>query len=272
MKSSDWNESCSFFARWIVLRPMGGVGAGVAGFDPGPIGSGSREVDVMRRGRILGRGAALLCAAIVLPSASASATTLLLSEFSSDGTPATDLTALFNFSVIGSTLTFTVTNQTQTTTSGYNMNQLYFNTSTDVTDLTLTGASGSQDGPNLSMWTLYAKNKNVTKAEGFGKFDWALKDSLDGDLSTIQPTEVQTFTLALTCAGGATCDNLDFGLELSVGPGTHVLGAAQFVAGPGDDSAFGGTTTTITTTPEPSPAALLGLGLLALALHRRRAH
>lgn len=211
-----------------------------------------------------------MCAAIVLPSASVSATTLYLSEYSSDDTPASELTATANFSVMGSTLTLTVTNLTHTVTSGYNMNQLYFNTSNDVTNLMLTGAYGSVDGDNLSAWTLNAATggqSTATKADGFGKFDWSLLDGVNGNPSTIYPAEVQTFTLAIFCGMGSTCDEFDFGWEYSSGRGEHVRVAAKFISGPHGDSAFGGTTII----PEPSTAALLGLGLAALA-RRRRAH
>ena len=221
--------------------------------------------------QLICRGAALLCAGIVLPSASATATTLFQSEFSSNGTPASDMTALMDFAVLGSVLTLTVTNQTQPTTSGYHMNQLYFNTSNDVTDLMLTGASGSIDGDNLVDWTLYAATTGQsidTKADGFGKFDWSLLDGVNGEDATIWPTEVQVYTLTISCGGGLVCDADDFGFGLSTGKGQPVLGAAKFVTGPGGDSAFGGTTIV----PEPSTAALLGLGLAVLALRRQRAH
>jgi hypothetical protein len=218
--------------------------------------------------------AGLLVATVALPSATFAATILQLSDSSSDETMASDLSALVVFETSGSVMTATVTNQTQTTTSGYNMNELYFGVTGDVTDLMLTGSSGSMDGDNLADWTLYPEgrgNSVVTQADGFGTFDWALKDGVNGDAATVHPYEIQVFTFSFTCAAAAVCDSADFGTVLSSKGAAHghQLVAAKFVTGPADDSAFGATATIV---PEPSPAALLGLGIAILALRRRRTH
>ncbi len=132
------------------------------------------------------------------------------------------------------------------------MNQVYFTTSDDVTDLTLLAASGSVDGSNLADWSL---DDNVGFG-GFGTFDFALIGPQQGsDGAQLTPNEIQTFTLSIACAALATCDLLDFASELSTLPlgSRPVFVAAKFVNGPGDNSAGGGTANAA----EPSAALLL---------------
>ena len=62
----------------------------------------------------------------IAPFASASIFELQLSTHSSDETPAADLLATFEFSVVGFTLTLTVTNDTFAPNE-FNMNEVYFN-------------------------------------------------------------------------------------------------------------------------------------------------
>jgi hypothetical protein len=196
----------------------------------------------------------------VLWASAATATTIQLSDFSSDETPASLFDAQLELDVIGSVLRVTITNQT-TGLIGYNINEVYFNASDDVLGLTLVSASGSIDGNNLGAWTL----STGMLADGFGTFDFALLDGVNGNASTIFPSEVQTMNLTISCAVNAICDMSDFGNELTSDGNPDALAAMKFISGPGDDSGFGATV------PEPTVAALFGFGLLGLLAARRRA-
>ena len=111
----------------------------------------------------------LLAAGLMLCN-SENAAALQLSNASSNETPAEWLGADLEFEVEGSTLTLTTTNQTGLLfthelvpeRTSYNISEIYFNVSPNVTGLTLNPITG---------WTLYAlleSKKNSTKAGGFG--------------------------------------------------------------------------------------------------------
>lgn len=220
-----------------------------------------------REGRVVRKlwrlGASLVL--VVLFGTTASATTIQLSELSSDATPASQLSALLELNVSGNTLTVIVTNQT-TSPNTFNINEIYFNASDDILGLNLTGATGQFDGNNKKAWTLVT----AVGADSFGTFDFGLLDGVDSQPSTIFPGEFQTFNLHISCAASATCDMSDFGTELStLGPGSNrVLAAMNFVSGPGGDSAYGASGASAT--PEPHSAILFGVGALVVGVALRK--
>jgi len=165
-------------------------------------------------------------------------TQIQLSTHSSDETPPSVLTALLDFSVSGSVLTLTVTNQTPAG-NGYNINQLLFNATSNVTGLTL--------NPPVTGWSVLTNQH----ADSFGFFDFGLIDGVDMDPSTIFPQETQVFTLDIS--GTGPFSEADFTTEFSVPPPGEIaaLAAAKFVAGPNGDSAFGAFV------PEPATLVLL---------------
>jgi hypothetical protein len=195
--------------------------------------------------------------AALLLSSGASATTIVLSQFSSDETDPSVLDATLDLGVAGTTLTVTLTNDT-TAPFEYSIISIAFNSSSDITGLALSSASGSGDGVNTGSWSLGSGGM-----DGFGSFDHKLSGPVDMQPASVLPGETQTFTLTFTCLG--TCDMSDFGVELSTVPPGNIpsLAAAQFVSGPGDDSAFGATV------PEPGTVSLLALGLAGLAIRAR---
>lgn len=177
---------------------------------------------------------------------------LRLSELSSDETPAGNLLAELEFSVTGSTLLLTVTNETSGQ-AGYDIDAIYFNGLPHIDGLTLNGVAGSTG------WVI-ALNE---RADGFGVFDFALLTDSGNDPAEIPPGESLDFQFSIE--GTGPFRNSDFTSQFStIPPGSRPsLAAIKFKNGPGDDSAFGSTVI-----PEPTTLVLLLSGL-AVATRRR---
>jgi len=203
----------------------------------------------------------------------AAATTITLSQVSSDSTPAGQLDATLDFTIIGGNqLQLTVTNDTG---SGgdptFDLSAIYFNGSDDVSGLTLAleNAPGS--------WTLNTSQS----ADGFGTFDFELISS-DDPASVIPDSAVFTFTIQ----GTGPFDMADFvgNDTFSTNPPGNISAQAaakfiQCVDGTSvsctefDDSAFGASNGPgFPPVPEPATAVLVGLGLTALGMRRARRH
>jgi hypothetical protein len=196
----------------------------------------------------------LVLAALAL-STSAGATPVTLSTHSSEANPGPAvLDATFDFSVAGTTLTLVATNDT-TAPDEFNINQVYFNASSAVTDLTLESAEHSVEGDVKSDWLPLLTGVMV---DGFGIFDFGMQEGVgENTPSVIGPSESVTFVFSIL--GTEPFTDADF-----IQPSTDgYLAAAKFVSGPGDDSAFGATI------PEPSTALLLASGLILLGARRR---
>jgi hypothetical protein len=179
---------------------------------------------------------------------------LQLSNASSDETPAGALDARLEFSLAGSTLLLTVTNQTSIGSDasagfGFDISDIYFNAPPEVSGIILDGDS-TADG-----WLISTNEQ----ADGFGVFDFALLGELGNDLGEIGPGASRQFELGLSGAGPFA--ETDFTSHFStIPPGNRpALAAIKFTNGPGDDSAFGAVI------PEPASLLLLlsGVGLIA---------
>jgi hypothetical protein len=201
--------------------------------------------------------ASLVTVAVMFLGATGSsqASTIVCCDMSSDSTPAGDLDATFDFSVVGATLFLELTNDT-VAPNDFNINELYFNAATNVTSLTLTAATHSTIGDVLVHWDPVMTN---VMEDGFGDFDFAIMDG-NGETDPWLIGSGENILFELAIGGTAPFDMNDFGLANIDG---YTLGA-KFVNGPGDDSAWGANV------PEPSTALLMGLGSLILGISRRR--
>ncbi|MGH7342412.1 MAG: PEP-CTERM sorting domain-containing protein [Candidatus Rokuibacteriota bacterium] len=192
-------------------------------------------------------------------SAQASGATLVVSQLSSDETPASLLTATLDFQIIGANeLTLRVRNDTATP-DAYLLSEIFFNASVDVTSLTLVSATSSADGLVSDEWKLASGH-----AGGFGRFDFQLLNAKGNSKNEIAPGESVDFVF--TIGGIGPFDPSDFTSELStIPPGEFPsLAAVKFVSGSGDDSAYGAMV------PEPLTILQLGMGLAGLSWLRRR--
>ncbi len=197
--------------------------------------------------------ACVLTAALVSFGTVTNAATLQLSDLSSDATPASELTALLETVVNGSNLRLTLTNQ-----SNYEITEIYFNFTDNVTSL-----SKKPGGNFPSGWSLQLFDQPT---DGFGSFDAALVGT------TSIPVGGQEFRMKIQGTGPFA--DTDFTTEFSnvLGGGTASWAAAKFENGPGGDFAFGASTPNAST-PEPHSMLLFGAGglLVGLAIRRRLA-
>lgn len=199
---------------------------------------------------------AMLAAAVLFLAAPAYADTIYFSGQASDNDVPVgvfDGEIVYSFDALANVFTMTIVNQT-VAPDAYRISVAVFNTSSDVTGLTLTG-NGGFTGATLGA---------IERGDGFGWFDWGL--DLGPGNTGVAAGNSATFTFAVT---GSNLDITDFFSGLSWGGGlTPAVAAMHFAAGPNGDSAW--TIPTDKIVPEPATMALLGLGIAGMVVTRKR--
>ena len=194
----------------------------------------------------------------LLPTSRADASlTLSFSDFSSDSTPATSLTAAVEFTVLDSQLQIVIVN-----TSAFKIARLYFNS-----DPTLTGLEFNDAGATNRAWRIRGTGTNQNRRTPFGKFNWYIR--FGHGHRRLAAGSTTNLVLDMTKANGVLDATLFVNKFSMIPPGnTLALGVIKFEAGPRDDSAFGAAV------PEPSVLTLTAfgatVGLLGYGWRRRR--
>ena len=230
------------------------------GVHQGDSGSQRRKVTPAGAGsRLAGLFVGILASVLLLAGpASADPLAAVLSELSSNegAFPAASLDATLDFSVIGSTLTLDVANLTDATT-GFDIDQLYFNVAAAVTGLTL----DSVDGGSAFPWQLSADKG----ANPFGTFDFRIEGNTGGTRIFIDGGASTSFSFTI---GGVGVTDADFFVLTTDGSPVAAF-AARFNSTAG--SVIGASASaTSGSVPEPGTALLVGIGVSLLALARRR--
>jgi hypothetical protein len=220
------------------------------------------------------------------------ALTFTLSDMSSEPVtnPVGDLFADVTFAVSGCgvsscTLTVTLDNRTDENGSGvtYDINELGFNATFAVfnsPDLTYVSATKNGATDVTAGWSFFeedAVDDADTHLDGFGIFDFALKDGTGSSTAQANPGDMIAFVFTAP-AGISDADFQELSDQTTGGTNFLKFVAAKFVemdpvgfntcGGTGDkpcDSAYGATQV-----PEPGTLALTGLGLGWLAYLGRR--
>ena len=170
------------------------------------------------------------------------------------------LDAKLGFLVVGSTLTFSVTNLTPENEGdpAFKMNKIYFNVTDKVEGLTLIDVFSSDDSATEGWIPDYLENGFLVG--GFGRFDVSLKGGQGIHPPVVNPGQTVSFVFQISGVGPFV--DTDF-ITLSSPQGGHIISYAAAKFYNDYTSAYGATNV-----PEPATVCLLTLGGLVLLRKR----
>ena len=172
------------------------------------------------------------------------------------------LDAELNFSVVGNTLTLSVTNLTPENEGdpAFKINRIYFNIADKVEGLTLSDILASEPS-SADGWRLGLLEDGFLVG-GFGWFDVSLKGGQGSHGPVVEAG--QTVSFAFQISGAGPFVDSDF-ITLSSPQGEHIVSYAAAKFYNDCTSAYGATNV-----PEPASVVILGLSGIFLAFRRRR--
>lgn len=207
-----------------------------------------------------------VCLSLIFLLSTAQGTYIGLSNYSSEAPsiPASWLDARMDFSVVDDgnwKLTVQAKNWTPENEGDitFNISELYFNTTADITNMTLDSVlNGNKDD-----WTL-TFNTDGIQVGGLGLFDISLKSN-NPTIEYIESHEYLRFTIIIEGVSPSYLATDFITLSSPSGESLVAYGAGKFFGGgPGDLSAYGAYI------PEPGTILMLSLGALALVRKRNK--
>ena len=207
-----------------------------------------------------------VCLSLVCLLSTAQGTHIDLSNYSSEApdVPASWLDARLSFTVVDDgdwKLEVTAKNWTPENVGdlAFNISELYFNTTADITNMTLDSVVGG----NKDDWTL-TFNTDSIQVGGLGLYDISLISN-NSSMEYIDPLEIVKFTIIIDGVSPSYLETDFFALSSPSGDSLVAYGVGKFFGGgPGDLSAYGAYI------PEPTTILMLSLGALALVRARKQ--